>query len=56
MVFSHIYPYSMRTKTGMSGSTLDIRLPKKIIEFMGLHKGEEVTIMLEGKNKLIITL
>ena len=43
-----------KTKIGQAGSTLDIRLPKKIIEFLNLKRGEEVTIYPEGKNKLII--
>lgn len=45
-----------RTKIGQSGNTLDIRLPKKVIEFLNLKKGEEVTIYPESKNKLIVEL
>lgn len=44
-----------KTKIGQAGKTLDIRLPKKIIEFIKLKKGLEVTIIPETKNKLIIT-
>ena len=44
-----------KTKVGQAGKTLDIRLPKKIIEFMNLKKGVEVTIHPESKNKIIIT-
>lgn len=43
------------TKIGQAGSTLDIRLPKKIINFLNLKKGKEVTIYPEGKNKMVIT-
>lgn len=43
-----------KTKIGQAGSTLDIRLPKKIIEFLKLKKGEEVTIYPEGKNRLVV--
>ncbi len=43
-----------KTKIGQAGSTLDIRLPKKIIDFLNLKKGEEVTIYPEDKNKIII--
>ena len=43
-----------RTKIGQSGSTLDIRLPKKIIEFLRLKKGEEVSIYPESRNKLVV--
>ena len=43
-----------RTKIGQAGNTLDIRLPKKVIDFLHLKKGEEVTIYPESKNKLIV--
>ena len=43
------------TKIGQAGSTLDIRLPKRIIKFFDLKKGEEVTIYPEDKNKMIVT-
>jgi hypothetical protein len=45
-----------KTKIGQAGSTLDIRLPKKIIDFLKIKKGEEVTISPEGKNKLVVYL
>ncbi len=45
-----------KTKVGQAGKTLDIRLPKKIIEFMRLKKGVEVTITPENKNKITITI
>ncbi|MBI2138254.1 AbrB/MazE/SpoVT family DNA-binding domain-containing protein [Candidatus Woesearchaeota archaeon] len=43
-----------RTKLGWAGTTLDIRLPKKIISFMGLKQGKEVDIYPEGKNRLVV--
>ena len=45
-----------KTKIGQSGTTLDIRLPKKIIEFLDLEKGKAVEIYPEGKNKLVISI
>lgn len=45
-----------KTKIGQSGSTLDIRLPKKLINFLNLKKGKEVEIQPEGKHKLIISI
>ncbi len=45
-----------KTKVGQAGKTLDIRLPKKIIEFMRLKKGVEVTLTPENKNKITITV
>jgi len=43
-----------RTKIGQAGSTLDIRLPKKIIDLLGLRKGEDVMIYPEGKRRLVV--
>ena len=45
-----------RTKIGQAGSTLDVRLPRKIIDFLHLKKGQEVTISAESRRKLIIEL
>ena len=45
-----------KTTVGKVGSTLDIRLPKRIIDFLRLKKGEEVTIYPENKSKLVISL
>ena len=45
-----------KTKIGQSGTTLDIRLPKKIIDFLNLKKGKEVEVYPEGKDKLIISI
>ena len=51
-----LWGISARTKIGKAGSTLDIRLPKKIIEFLNLKKGEEITVYPESKRRLIIDL
>jgi len=45
-----------RTTIGQAGTTLDIRLPKKIIDFLKLKKGEEVSIYPESKRRLIIDI
>ncbi len=45
-----------KTKIGQSGTTLDIRLPKKIIDFLNLKKGKEIEVYPEGKDKLIISI
>ncbi len=52
----NLWGLGSRTKIGQAGSTLDIRLPKKIIEFLNLRKGEEVTIYPESKQKIIVEL
>ncbi|MBI5066097.1 hypothetical protein HZA97_07715 [Candidatus Woesearchaeota archaeon] len=45
-----------KTKVGQAGKTLDIRLPKKIIDFVKFKKGTEVTITPESQNKIVITV
>lgn len=45
-----------KTKVGTSGSTLDIRLPKRIIDFMKLKKGREIAIHPENKKRLVVEL
>jgi len=45
-----------RTKVGKVGSSLDVKINKKIADFMGLTKGEEVEIYPESKNKLVISV
>lgn len=49
-----LWGIGVRTKIGQAGSTLDIRPPKKIIEFLKLKKGEEVTLYPESKKRLIV--
>lgn len=45
-----------KTKIGQAGSTLDVRLPQKIIAYMKLKKGKEVTIIPESKHKLVLRI
>lgn len=45
-----------RTKVGKVGDSLDIRLNKKVVNFLGLKKGEEVTVTPESRNKIVITI
>ena len=42
------------TKVGKVGNSIDIKLNKRIVDFAGLKKGEEVRIYPEGRNKIII--
>ncbi len=49
-----LYGLAVKTKIGVAGNTLDIRINKRIAEFVGLKKGKEVTILPEGKNKLVV--
>src|SRR3989344_4570765 len=50
----NLWGLGARTKIGQAGSTLDIRLPKKIIEFLKLKKGKEISIYPESKNRLVV--
>jgi len=45
-----------KTKVGKVGDALDVRFNKRLIEFLNLKKGEEVTIYPESKNKVIIEI
>jgi len=49
-----LFGLEAKTKIGQAGSTLDIRLPQKIIAYMKLKKGEEIKLIPESKRKLII--
>ena len=43
-----------RTRVGIAGDGLVIRVNKRIAQFMGLRKGEEVTLIPESKHLLKI--
>lgn len=43
-----------RTKIGQVGNSIDVKISKKIAEFTGLKKGEEVRVFPEGKNRIVI--
>ncbi|MDP4012934.1 MAG: YgiT-type zinc finger protein [Candidatus Nanoarchaeia archaeon] len=42
------------TSVGVAGNSLDIRLNKNIVKFLGVKKGSLVNIYPESKKKLII--
>jgi len=43
-----------KTKVAKIGDSLSIRVNKRLAEFLNLKKGEEVTLIPEGKNKLLV--
>ena len=51
-----LWGLSAKTKIGRVGSTLDIRFPKRLIQFLGLKKGGEVTVYPEDKKKIVIEI
>ena len=46
-----IWGLAAKTKIGTSGTALDVKIPKAIINFMKLKKGKEVSIEPIDKNK-----
>ena len=51
-----LYGLEARTKIGVAGNCLDVRIGKKLAKFLGLKKGEEVTTYPESKDKLVIEI
>jgi hypothetical protein len=51
-----VWSLAKKTRIGTSGSSLDVKLPKQIAEFLGLKKGQEVVIEPVKKNKIEITV
>jgi len=51
-----LWGLEMKTKLTKVGNSLDIRLNKKLVNFLGVDKGEEVTIVPENKKKLTVSL
>lgn len=49
-----VWGLTARTKVGMSGNSLDVRIDKRIAEFLKLKKGTVVTLQPEGRDKLVL--
>jgi len=49
-----LYGLGAKTKVGVVGNSLDIRINKKIAEFCDMKKGEDVFVYPESKNKLTV--
>lgn len=45
-----------KTKVGAAGTTLDLRMSKKLIDFFKLKKGQEVNMYPKDKESLIVEL
>ena len=50
-----LWGLSSKTKVGQAGDALDIRLTKKIVEFLSLKKGTEVNVQPVNKHTIEIT-
>ena len=51
-----LWGLATKTKIGTSGNALDVKLSKKLIEFAGVHQGQEVLIEPISKNKFEVTV
>ncbi len=51
-----VWGLAKKMRIGTSGSSLDVKLPKSIVDFLKLKKGQEVIIEPKEKNKLEITI
>ena len=51
-----VWGLARKTSIGTSGSSLDVKLPKSIAEFLQLKKGQEVVVEPRNKRKIEITL
>ncbi len=51
-----IWNLAAKTVIGTSGTALDIKIPKAIVNFMSLEKGNSVIIEPIAKNKIYITI
>ena len=50
--------WGLETKTKLTkvGNSLDIRLNKKLVNFLNIKRGKEVTVIPENKKKITISL
>ena len=51
-----LWGLARKSRVGTSGTSLDIKLPKQIAEFLGIKKGQEIIIEPRTKNKIEITV
>ena len=52
----NLWGLEAKTKIGQVGTTLDIRLTQRIIRFLGLKKGEEVTVRPIDKHRIVVEI
>lgn len=51
-----VFGLSRRSKIGTSGTALDVKIPKRITEFLQLKKGQDIIIEPRARNKIEITI
>ncbi len=50
-----IWDLRSKTKVSKVGNSLAIRVNKKLVDYLGLKKGEEIVINPENKQKIVLT-
>jgi len=51
-----LWKLETRTTIGKVGDALDVRFSKRLVDFLGLRKGEEVVLYPEDKNKIVMEI
>ncbi len=51
-----IWGLARKSHIGTSGSSLDVKVPKSIVDVLNLKKGQEIIIEPTAKNKIEITV
>ena len=51
-----VWGIGAKTRIGTSGTALDVKLPKAIVNFLGVKKGQEVTIEPIDKRKFQVII
>ena len=51
-----VWGIAAKTRIGTAGNALDVRLPKQLVEFLHLKKGQEVVIEPVDKKRFQVTL
>ncbi len=49
-----VWGLGKKVKVSKSGNSLVVRIPKEIVDFMGLQKDQELFIRPEGKSKITV--
>lgn len=53
-IYPGFEPYAINKKIAKIGNSLAIPLPKEVADFMHLHKGEKVKIVVKNRKRIII--
>ncbi|MDP3639814.1 MAG: hypothetical protein Q8R53_01260 [Nanoarchaeota archaeon] len=51
-----VWGIAAKTRIGTSGNSLDVKIPKPVVDFLGLRKGQEVVIEPLGEKKFQVSV